>query len=84
MLQMPELMRQHAGDLVGVLRLVDQTAEQQHLAARQRQRIRNGRRQHRRSDGRIEARGLAQRADQLVECLLAVGGMDRTCRRKWS
>ena len=67
MLEMTELVRQHAGDFVGIVGFRQQSVEQIDLAARQREGIGNRRRQHARLYRRIEAGGFADRGDELGE-----------------
>ena len=62
---MPEFVREHAGDLVGVFRLRQKSAEHVDLAARQREGVRHFRRQHRGLHIGIEAGGFAQLSEQL-------------------
>src|SRR5581483_2808086 len=73
MLQMAELVREDAGDLVGIVGLVEQASEEEEPPSRQREGVRNRRVQHLRCNGIVEAGRHAQRRDELAERRLSAG-----------
>ena len=84
MLHVAQLMREHAGDLVGLLRFLQQPVEQIDLAARQREGVRDEVDEHMRLERHVDAAGRLELVHHLRERRLPVGAVadlppNRTC-----